>query len=147
VNNFDLVRGPGRGPISIDAGTDYDASKTAGTIVRLAGPFGIGGSVQSSTVSANVQIDFKTYSYHVLTLQANLQISFASLVSGMARLVVLEIVQDGIGGRVPTWGGTNIRFPSGVAPTLSTGAADVDILEFVWNGTKFTLTNVSLDVQ
>jgi hypothetical protein len=124
-----------------------DTRFLTGPITRLLGPFGIGQSVQSSTVNLFVTINFTTYSYHLLTIQANVQISLSSLVSGMSRQVVLEIVQDGIGGRVPTWDGTNIRFPAGVPPTLSTGAGDVDVLEFFWNGTKFTLMNISRDVQ
>jgi hypothetical protein len=104
--------------------------------------------VQSSTGGAGpVTINFTGYSHHILTLTGYVEITLTSLVSGMSRRVTLEIVQDGTGGRATTWVTTNIRFPNGTPPSLSTTANDVNVLEFTWNGTNFTLTSVSVDVS
>ncbi len=48
---------------------------------------------------------------------------------GVAKLT-LVLKQDGVGSRIPTWPGT-VLWPGNVAPTLSTGAADVDIISFL----------------
>ena len=48
---------------------------------------------------------------------------------------VLIVKQDGSGSRTLSYG-SEYKFPSGTAPTLSTGANDVDILCFVSDGTN-----------
>lgn len=48
---------------------------------------------------------------------------------------ILEIIQDGTGSRTLTWNAAFL-WPSGIAPTLSTGAGKVDIITFVSNGTQ-----------
>jgi hypothetical protein len=49
-------------------------------------------------------------------------------------LVTLLLVQDATGGRVTTWTTANIKYPGGVAPTLSTTANKQNILCFYWDG-------------
>lgn len=48
---------------------------------------------------------------------------------------ILRVVQDGVGSRTLSFG-TAYKFPSGTAPTLSTGTNAVDILTFVSDGTN-----------
>jgi hypothetical protein len=48
---------------------------------------------------------------------------------------ILRVVQDGTGSRTLAYGSA-YKWPGGVAPTLSTGAGDVDILTFVSDGTN-----------
>lgn len=50
--------------------------------------------------------------------------------------LVLVLKQDGTGGRTATWPGT-VMWPSGTAPTLSTGAAAIDIICFFYDGTNY----------
>ena len=50
------------------------------------------------------------------------------------------LIQDGVGSRTATWpsGTPDVKWPSnGTVPTLSTGAADVDIITFFWDGTNY----------
>jgi len=47
----------------------------------------------------------------------------------------IRIIQDGTGSRTLTFG-ANYKFPGGTAPTLSTGASDVDIMTCVSDGTN-----------
>ena len=57
-------------------------------------------------------------------------------VFGMATATyVLIVKQDGTGSRTLSYG-SEYKFPGGTAPTLSTGANDVDVLCFVSDGTN-----------
>ena len=51
--------------------------------------------------------------------------------------LVLKIIQDGTGSRVVTTWDTDIKWAGGTAPTLSTGANDIDIISFYFDGTNF----------
>ena len=48
---------------------------------------------------------------------------------------VLLVKQDGTGGRTLSFG-SDYKFPGGVAPTLSTGSNDIDIIAFLSDGTN-----------
>jgi len=41
------------------------------------------------------------------------------------------------GGRTVTWPGSNILWPGGVAPSLSSAANTIDIVSFYFDGTNF----------
>ena len=45
------------------------------------------------------------------------------------------VKQDGTGGRTLSFG-SDYKFPGGVAPTLSTGSNDIDIIAFLSDGTN-----------
>jgi len=51
-------------------------------------------------------------------------------------IIALLIYQDGSGSRTVTWPGT-VKWPSGVAPTLSTAASAADMFAFLWNGSNY----------
>lgn len=55
---------------------------------------------------------------------------------GPAIPLVLWLKQDGTGSRTATWPAT-VHWPGDVIPTLSTGANDVDIVTFAWDGTNY----------
>ena len=57
--------------------------------------------------------------------------------------VQLILVQDGVGSRTATWP-ASVDWPGGTAPTLSTGASDVDIVSCLYDGTTYFCTS-SLD--
>jgi hypothetical protein len=47
------------------------------------------------------------------------------------------MTQDGVGNRTATWPAT-VDWPvNGVAPTLSTGAAEVDLIGFYFDGVNY----------
>lgn len=51
--------------------------------------------------------------------------------------LLLVLVQDGVGGRAPTWPGT-VKWPTNATvPIWSTGAGDIDIVTFYWDGTSY----------
>ena len=66
-----------------------------------------------------------------LTLTANCTLTFSNPpASGTAGSFTLILVQDGTGSRTVTWPAA-VDWASATAPTLSTGAGDVDILTFL----------------
>ena len=68
--------------------------------------------------------------WHSATLNAaTVTFTFTGATSGLVAAMVLELAQDGTGGRLVTWPGS-VVWPGGSAPTLSTGAAAVDVLTF-----------------
>ena len=78
-------------------------------------------------------IDCSTTSYFVWTLGASRTAStFLNAIGG--QLIRMELVQDATGSRVVTWP-SNVSWPAGVAPTLSTAANAVDLVRFEWNPT------------
>ena len=50
--------------------------------------------------------------------------------------VILKLIQDGTGTRVPTWPGT-VKWPAGTEPTWSTAASSIDIISFYFDGTSY----------
>jgi hypothetical protein len=56
--------------------------------------------------------------------------------------VTVEAIQDGTGGRVLTLAG-NVSTPGAVQPTLSATINAVDLLQFVWTGSKWRWVNSS----
>ena len=52
---------------------------------------------------------------------------------------ILEIIQDGVGSRLPTFtgGGTTIQWAAGAAPTFTTTADGIDIVAWYWNGIAY----------
>lgn len=55
---------------------------------------------------------------------------------GTANLI-LQVKQDGNGNRTVTNWDADILWPGSTAPTLSTGANDIDIIAFYWDGTNY----------
>ena len=51
--------------------------------------------------------------------------------------ITLRIIQDGTGGRTISNWPTACKWPGGTAPLLSTGANDIDILSFYFDGTNY----------
>lgn len=99
------------------------------------------------TVSTNQIIDFSLGRMVTMTIAANIQISLTSLGSTVGATVWLKLIQDATGGRVPTWGGTNLDWPGGASPPLSSVGLDVDYLEFLWDGLTFVLVNAIFDAS
>jgi len=57
----------------------------------------------------------------------------------------LRVIQDGVGGRLLTWG-ANYKFPGGIAPTLTATAGKTDLFEFLSDGTNLTCTGGSFSL-
>lgn len=67
-----------------------------------------------------------------LTLTGNCTFTFPTATAG--RQFTLLLKQDGTGSRLPTWP-SSVRWPYGVAPTLTTTAAKTDVISFIADGT------------
>lgn len=63
------------------------------------------------------------------TLTGNVTFTFSGATAGTACSFGLYLTQDGTGSRTVTWP-ASVKWAGGTAPTLSTGAADIDILVF-----------------
>lgn len=79
-------------------------------------------------------IDWTKGNKQLSTLTGNCTFTFTP--PGGKCNLILRLVQDDTGGRTVTWPAT-VKWPSATAPTLSAGAADVDIIAFYWNGTNY----------
>lgn len=96
-------------------------------------------SLPSLASDVTTEVDWNDGNIQIIDLNDSPTLTFvAPSVSGgggnyPAKLTLI-IRQDAMGSRTITWPGS-VDWPGGSAPTLSTGANDVDILEFVWNGT------------
>ena len=78
-------------------------------------------------------IDCSTASYFTWVLGANRVIStFLNPVGG--QIMHLELVQDATGSRTVTWP-SNVSWAGGTAPTLTTTAGGVDLINMTWNPT------------
>lgn len=56
---------------------------------------------------------------------------------------ILQIIQDATGGRtISTWG-SNIKFPGGIKPVLTTKANKCDVLKFMFDGTNYFLVSIT----
>jgi len=71
------------------------------------------------------------------TLTGNITtLNITDLDVGAAANFILVLIQDGTGGWTVTWPAA-VLWPGGVAPTLSAGAGDVDLIAFYWDGTNY----------
>ncbi|HJP18292.1 MAG TPA: hypothetical protein QF468_06555 [Nitrospinota bacterium] len=85
----------------------------------------------SSTTTKD--LDLETANNFEITLDNNCTFTFLNPpASGKAGSFTLILKQDGTGSRTTTWP-ASVDWAGGTAPTLSTGATDVDILTFMTN--------------
>lgn len=143
---FAVADGSGIPIIEADADGDIRLAEFGGTL-EYGGPFRE--KVVTTTISASTaNIDASAASIYDITLAASTTITFTnSPVSGKAQTLLLILRQDGTGSR--TCAVTNAKYTDGVAPVLSTGANDIDVLSFFtvdggsnWFG-SFVMANLS----
>ena len=93
--------------------------------------------INTLTSSSTITVNCALASIHTVTLTSSTEFNITSLPTGGS--VTLIITQDGSGSRTATFGtdsSTAVKFPGG-APTLSTGANDIDVVTIVNDGTNF----------
>ncbi len=76
-----------------------------------------------------------------MTLTGNVTVSIDSGSSTYGQKLILKLTQDGTGGRTLTWGGSNVKAPSGVTPQPVSSGNAISQYELTWNGTEWALTN------
>ncbi len=96
-----------------------------------------GGTLTQLKISGGASVwDLNAAPIAVLVLTENISLGNPLLmVAGNLFPYRLTLVQDGTGGRTVSWGSA-YKFPSGVPPTLSTGANATDELWFSCDGTN-----------
>ena len=93
---------------------------------------------------ATVNIDWEDGSVQTLTLGGNRTLEFDNPVTGGKYVLILK--QDATGGRTVTWP-ANVKWTAGSAPVLSTGANDIDIFGFIYDGTNWYGVGEALDLS
>ena len=83
----------------------------------------------NATAGATPSINLANGNVHNVTLTANATFTFTGATSGVACSFSLFLRQDATGSRTVTWP-SSVKWPGGVAPTLSTAANKVDLLVF-----------------
>lgn len=79
-------------------------------------------------ISGAVAIDLNNANMYTYTLTGNVTFSFSNApASGTNLALTLYLIQDGTGGRTVTWPGS-VKWPGGVAPTLTTTAGKIDVI-------------------
>ena len=95
--------------------------------------------INALSSSASISVDATTAPVHSVTLGHNATFTISNMVSGQSIMII--ITQDGTGTRTGTF--TSVKFPGG-APTLSTGAGDIDVVSVFYDGTNY-LGNIAQD--
>jgi hypothetical protein len=88
--------------------------------------------INALSSSASISVDATTAPVHTVTLAHAATFTISNMVSGQSIMII--ITQDGTGTRTGTF--TSVKFPGG-APTLSTGAGDIDVVSVFYDGTNY----------
>jgi len=122
-----------------NADLELDAAGTGQVVALAAFKFNAGyiENINTLTSSSTITVNCALASIHKVTLGVSTEFNITNLPTGGT--VTLIITQDGTGSRTATFGtdgSTAVKFPGG-APTLSTGANDIDVVTIVNDGTNF----------
>ena len=131
-----------------NADITLDPSGTGGVVAQGPVTFNAGyiEKINSLTSSSTITVDCSAASIHTVTLGTDTEFNISNLPTGGT--VTLIITQDGTGGRTATFGtdgSSAVKFPSN-SSTLSTGAADIDVVTIINDGTNF-LGNIAKDYR
>ena len=87
------------------------------------------GDFFKANASGSLTIDFSNGYYQEFTLTGNItSLAFSTVPDDEGRSVVVDFVQGSGGSKTIAFG--SIKFDSGIAPTPSTAAADIDRIAF-----------------
>ena len=93
------------------------------------------GTMQTATGDGTTTVDWGLGNIMYFTFGAANE-TFTFTAPANKGKVTLILKQDGVGSRTATWPGT-VDWPGAVAPTLTTAAAAVDIVTFIYDGTNW----------
>lgn len=138
------------GNLSGSASLTFDSSTgTLASTIYTGRLKGYSEAVTTATVSTSTHnLDTAATNIFDITLGNNVTFTFTNPpAAGISRSVTVILRQDGTGNRTATF--TNANYSDGLAPTLSTGANEIDVLTFFtvnggsfWFGT-FAMADVS----
>lgn len=131
-----------------NADITLDPSGTGGVVAQGPVTFNAGyiEKINSLTSSSTITVNCALASIHTVTLGTSTEFNITNLPTGGT--VTLIITQDGTGSRTATFGtdgSSAVKFPSN-SSTLSTGAADIDVVTIINDGTNF-LGNIAKDYR
>ena len=126
----------------------------AENVVKINGAVSEKAATNATISSTTAALDVRDGSVFQLTLASNITTFNWSnhAASGHVSSFVMKVIQDGTGSRTIAWpDGTNsvtVRWPGDTAPTLSSGAADVDVFVFFTHdgGTNYYGFTAGLDM-
>ena len=126
----------------------------AENVVKVDGAVSEKAATNATISSTTAALDVRDGSVFQLTLASNITTFNWSnhAASGHVSSFVMKVIQDGTGSRTIAWpDGTNsvtVRWPGDTAPTLSSGAADVDVFVFFTHdgGTNYYGFTAGLDM-
>lgn len=126
----------------------------AENVVKVDGAVSEKAATNATISSTTAALDVRDGSVFQLTLASNISTFNWSnhAASGHVSSFVMKVIQDGSGSRTIAWpDGTNsvtVRWPGDTAPTLSSGAADVDVFVFFTHdgGTNYYGFTAGLDM-
>ena len=126
----------------------------ANDVVKIDGAVSEKAATNATISSTTAALDVRDGSVFQLTLASNITTFNWSnhAASGHVSSFVMKVIQDGTGSRTIAWpDGTNsvtVRWPGDTAPTLSSGAADVDVFVFFTHdgGTNYYGFTAGLDM-
>jgi hypothetical protein len=139
TNDSGYITDDGNGDITITNSTITSSGDTIDLddIVRF--NVGYKEDINALTSSTTIAVDATTAPVHSVTLGHNATFTISNMVSGQSIMII--ITQDGTGSRTGSF--TSVKFPGG-APTLSTGAGDIDVVSVFYDGTNY-LGNIAQD--
>ena len=139
TNDSGYITDDGNGDLTITNSTITSSGDTIDLddIVRF--NVGYKEDINALSSSASISVDATTAPVHSVTLGHNATFTISNMVSGQSIMII--ITQDGTGSRTGSF--TSVKFPGG-APTLSTGAGDIDVVSVFYDGTNY-LGNIAQD--
>ena len=112
-----------------------DGLVTIGAAVEVDNAVTFKSEIDDGSSGAADTIDWSAGQKHKSTLTANVTYTF-TVPNGPTGGLVLRLVQDATGSRTATWPAA-VKWKSGSAPTLTTGAAAIDLVVFYFDGTDY----------
>lgn len=98
-----------------------------------------------STLATNTTLLLSTADVHLVTLGANITLTLDVNTLPDRTKVRVELTQDATGSRLVTW--TNAVWPAATAPTLTTTAAHIDVLEFTFVNSATTWRGLTVSLN
>ena len=140
--------------LTLPATTGTIIGSDAENVVKIDGAVSEKAATNATISSTTAALDVRDGSVFQLTLASNITTFNWSnhAASGHVSSFVMKVIQDGSGNRTIAWpDGTNsvtVRWPGDTAPTLSSGAADVDVFVFFTHdgGTNYYGFTAGLDM-
>jgi hypothetical protein len=91
--------------------------------------------------STAITLDLANGTVQIITLTGNATITMPTATSGKSFIIMLK--QDATGGRSVTW--STVKYPGGIAPTITATASRQDIFSFFADGTNWYGTTIGLN--